>query len=131
MVNGALLELFIADPSQDEQARRDVYNNWGSFVRAFVSVFEITLANWGPHCWLLMNSVDESWAWFFIIWRSVIGFAVIQVISSVFIQHTFKVASSDEEIMIQAKQQQAATFLRHLDNLFSSLDSPATAISLG
>jgi len=85
-------------------------------------MFEITLANWGPQCWLLMNEVNELWGFFFIIWRCCFGFAVIQVITSVFIQHTFKVASRDADIMIQEKEKASEAYLRHLESLFSSLD---------
>merc|ERR1719356_629079 len=42
MVNTSLLESFIKDTSQDPEARKEVYMNWGSFVRAYVSMFEIT-----------------------------------------------------------------------------------------
>merc|ERR1719330_1123281 len=41
---------------------------------------------------------------------------------SVFIQHTFKVASRDEAVMIQEKRKASEAYLRHLDNLFSILD---------
>lgn len=122
MVNTALLENFIKDKSQDDVARLQLYESWGTFLRAYVSIFEITLANWGPQCWLLMNSVDESWGIFFILWRCCFGFAVIQVITSVFIQHTFKVASRDEEIMIQEKEKASVAYLKHLDKLFSNMD---------
>merc|ERR1740121_1964554 len=122
MVNSSLLESFVLDTSKDGAARAEVYRFWGSFIRAYTSMFEITLANWGPQCWLLMNLVDERWGFFFIVWRCCFGFAVIQVITSVFIQHTFKVASRDEDVMIQEKQKASEAYLKHLDKLFTSLD---------
>merc|ERR1719512_540034 len=122
MVNASLLREFIGDTTQDKAARFEIYQAWGSFLRAYVSMFEITLANWGPQCWLLMNRVDESWGYFFIVWRCCFGFAVIQVITSVFIQHTFKVASRDQEVMIQEKQKASEAYLKHLGNLFTDLD---------
>merc|ERR1719330_700964 len=122
MIVNSMLESFIMDPTQDSVARKEIYNNWGSFIRAFVSMFEITLANWGPQCWQLMNHVHDSWGFFFIVWRCCFGFAVIQVITSVFIQHTFKVASRDEEIMIKEKEKASSTYLKHLDTLFTDLD---------
>merc|ERR1719162_2309224 len=119
MVVSSMLEGFMMDTTQNSEARKDIYNNWGSFIRAFVSMFEITLANWGPQCWQLMNQVDERWGVFFVVWRCCIGFAVIQVITSVFIQHTFKVANRDADIMIQEKEKASEAYLRHLDGLFS------------
>merc|ERR1719210_2448717 len=122
MVNSSILESFISDSKQDPQTRALVYERWGSFMRAYVSMFEITLANWGPQCWLLMNTVDVAWGVFFILWRCCFGFAVIQVITSVFIQHTFKVANRDEDIMIKEKEKASMSYLKHLDNLFTNMD---------
>merc|ERR1719277_2065446 len=103
-MNAALLERFISDPAQDPVARSKVYESWGTFMRALVSMFEITLANWGPQAWLLINNVSELWGFFFIFWRCCFGFAVIQVIASVFIQQTFQVANRDEIIMIKERE---------------------------
>ena len=64
-------------------------------------MFEITLANWGPPVRRLMNKVDEWWAVFFLAYKLTVGFAVVQVIISTFIQQTFKTASRDEEVMIK------------------------------
>merc|ERR1719422_723210 len=122
MVNTSLLEEFIQDTNQDGQDRVEIFKKWGTFVRAYVSMFEITLANWGPQCWLLMNEVNEGWGFFFIVWRCCFGFAVIQVITSVFIQHTFKVANRDQDIMIQEKEKASHAYLKHLDNLFANMD---------
>lgn len=114
---------FIEDPTQDSQARFEIFRDWGSFTRAFVSMFEITLANWGPFCRRLMDHVDERWGFFFILWRCCVGFAVIQVISSIFIQTTFKVASRDEEIMVKEREKACKVYLRHLDRLYTNLDN--------
>merc|ERR1740121_1598034 len=122
MVNSSLLESFIRDETKDGQARLAVFKYWGSFVRAYTSMFEITLANWGPQCWLLMNNVHTNWGMFFIFWKCLVGFAVIQVISSVFIQQTFKVAAQDEELMIEERKRASLAFIRHLESLFAELD---------
>merc|ERR1719330_1428819 len=122
MVNTTLLESYMSNKAIDGDERMQIFLSWGSFVRSYVSMFEITLANWGPKCWALMNNVDTAWGIFFIVWRCGIGFAVIQVITSVFIQHTFKVANRDADIMIKEKQKASEAYLNHLDDLFSSLD---------
>merc|ERR1712039_798384 len=118
VMNASLLEPFIRDPNHDSDARRHAYMRWGTFFRALISMFEITLANWGPQCWFLVNNVSELWGCFFILWKCCIGFAVVQVIISVFIQHTFKTASRDENVMIAEKAKAGEVYLRHLDNLF-------------
>jgi len=119
-----LLEPYIKETAgtADSHIGVTVFEAWGSFTRAYVSMFEITFANWGPKCWVLVNHVDEAWGAFFILWRCCFGYAVIQVITSVFIQNTFKTASRDEDVMIKERARHNEDFLRHLDKLFSRLD---------
>lgn len=120
------LSSFIRDADQEVEIRMQAYLKWGSFWRALLSMFEITFANWGPHCWFLVDNVNELWGFFFIVWRTIVGFAVIQVITSVFIQHTFKTAQGDEDVMIQDKIKATECYMTHLDNLFTELDHNET-----
>jgi len=123
MIVSQLLEPFIRDEDVDVVKRTQVFEAWGSFTRSVETMFEVTLANWGPHCRLLMNSVNEWWALFFLMYKFTIGFSVVQVIIAVFIQQTFKVASRDEEVMIKEKFAAAQADMRNLEKLFSALDS--------
>lgn len=118
----SLVEDFIRDDSQILFDRTEVFKMWGSYSRATETMFEITLANWGPATRLLMNTVDEKWAVFFLCYKMTIGFAVVQVIVSTFIQQTFKVASRDEDVMIREKQQAAQAMTKNVEKLFKILD---------
>jgi len=118
----SVLGNFIRDDNMDLEARTLVYEGWGSFTRAGLTMLEITLANWGPPCWLLTNEVNEWYSLFFVVYKCSIGFAVVQVILSVFIQQTFKVASLDENVMINEKRLQSLATIRNLDHLFGVLD---------
>merc|ERR1719414_2931720 len=91
------------DPGEDEGVRQMIFEKWGSFLRAVTTMFAITLANWAPTCWELMNNVNVLWGIFFIVYKCTMGFCVLQVITSVFIQQTFKVAARDESIMIKRR----------------------------
>eukprot|EP00812_Abedinium_dasypus_P001345 NODE_1162_length_1225_cov_574.024786.p1 GENE.NODE_1162_length_1225_cov_574.024786~~NODE_1162_length_1225_cov_574.024786.p1 ORF type:complete len:315 (-),score=132.91 NODE_1162_length_1225_cov_574.024786:263-1207(-) len=122
MFVSALLDRYMRDNTVALESREEVYDQWGSFTRASVTMFEITLANWGPRCRLLMTNVGEVWALFFIAYRCTVGFAIVQVIMSVFIQQTFKVASRDEQVMISEKSAAAKACLRNLKHLFQALD---------
>eukprot|EP00811_Abedinium_folium_P032499 NODE_5539_length_1759_cov_7.841912.p1 GENE.NODE_5539_length_1759_cov_7.841912~~NODE_5539_length_1759_cov_7.841912.p1 ORF type:complete len:530 (+),score=140.62 NODE_5539_length_1759_cov_7.841912:120-1592(+) len=113
---------FIRNGEGDPDARLEVYLSWGTVPRVIVTMFEITLGNWGPPCWLLTNNVNEGWSIFFLFYKCSIGFAVLQVIMSVFIQQTFKVASRDEELMIKEKHQSALTQIETLERLFDAVD---------
>merc|ERR1712137_473273 len=80
------------------------------------------LANWAPACWNLTNYVSEWYSAFFIIYKCFVGFSVVQVILSVFIQQTFKTASLDESIMINEKRNQAEAVIQNLKHLFETID---------
>eukprot|EP00811_Abedinium_folium_P009326 NODE_1861_length_2351_cov_9.726619.p1 GENE.NODE_1861_length_2351_cov_9.726619~~NODE_1861_length_2351_cov_9.726619.p1 ORF type:complete len:730 (+),score=120.81 NODE_1861_length_2351_cov_9.726619:107-2191(+) len=116
------LQSFIRDDDENLFARTEVYEGWGNFTRALVTMFQITLANWAPPCWLLANEIHEMWSFFVVSYRCTIGFAVVQVILSVFIQQTFKAASRNEGVMIREKEVSSAANLRHLTRLFDTLD---------
>jgi len=66
--------------------------------------------------------VNEWFSLFFISYKCSIGLAVVQVILSVFIQQTFKVAAQDENIMINERKAQGAAIVRNLEHLFDVLD---------
>jgi len=122
MLVGALLQGFIAKEIHDLAVRRLVFIRWGNFSRVFVTMFEITLANWGPPCWDFINKVDEWWGVFFSGYKMTFGFAVVQVIISVFMQQTFKVASRSDDVMIKEKEAATAAYIRSLDRLFDEVD---------
>merc|ERR1719235_1871480 len=99
-----------------------LYMNFGTFARALFTMFEITLANWVPPCRMLMEDVSGWWAIFFVIYKMSVGFAVLKVITAVFIQQTMKVASSDREIMITNKTRAAAKYAENLRSIFADMD---------
>jgi len=88
-----------------------------------LTMFEITLANWGPQCWLTTNNVSELYSVFFVTYKCVLEFTVVQDILSVFIQQTFKMhAALDEKIMITEKKVQAESAVQNLKHLFEFIN---------
>eukprot|EP00811_Abedinium_folium_P007154 NODE_165_length_3481_cov_8.085569.p1 GENE.NODE_165_length_3481_cov_8.085569~~NODE_165_length_3481_cov_8.085569.p1 ORF type:complete len:1009 (-),score=202.32 NODE_165_length_3481_cov_8.085569:398-3424(-) len=116
------LATYIMDESVDIDKRIEVFEAWGNFARAVTTMYQITLANWAPPCWILTNNVDERWSIFFIIYKCTIGFSVVQVILSVFIQQTFKTAARDEAVMIHEKEAGMKAFLKNIAHLFDVID---------
>merc|ERR1711953_434846 len=68
---------------------RRMYEYFGSFTRCFLSMFELTLANWPPVTRLLTEKVSEPLMFFCLLHKLTIGFAVVGVINGVFMQETF------------------------------------------
>merc|ERR1719353_1089483 len=104
---------YFHDESQPLDERQKLYEYFGTFTRAMLSMFEITLANWPPICRLLSEEVTEWFMVLCVIHKLTIGFAVVGVINGVFMQETFKVASSDDVIMVRQK---AKAMQRHRKN---------------
>merc|ERR1712025_1522426 len=88
MVMHALLAGYISTDDQsshNKSTRFSVYLYFGTFTRAMVTMWEIALGNWVPVCRLLMNNVSEWFALVFLLWRAVVGFAIITTIRGVFL----------------------------------------------
>jgi hypothetical protein len=78
-----------------------VYQYFGSFSRALLTMFEITLANWPVACRVLTENISEWFIVYTLMHKMFLGFAVIGVVNAVFIQETFKVATLDDTVMVR------------------------------
>lgn len=122
MLFNQLLRKYIDDSSADMAARRAVFSYWGTFTRTMVTMFEITLANWSPSCRTLIDNVSEWYGLAYIIYRCMFCFAVVRVISAVFLTETQRVAAADDEIAIMKSLRARKQQLQRLHNVFSAID---------
>jgi len=86
-------------------------------------MFEIMLANWAHSCRILVNNVSELYTIAFLLYRCCLGYAVLNVISAVFIQQTLRVAQNDKDVMIMQRKRAQEDYARKLRSLFSHVDS--------
>eukprot|EP00971_Amphidinium_carterae_P219129 4349964-Amphidinium_carterae.2 len=56
-----LVETYLKEEDKPIEERLEVYLYFGTFSRALLSMFELTMANWPPICRLLMENVSELW----------------------------------------------------------------------
>lgn len=107
VLNFSLME-YMEDPLVDEEKRRQVFKYFGTFTRSMLSMFEVTLGNWIPITRALLEGVSEWYMGFFIIYKVSVSFAVVKVITGVFMHETFKVAQNDDDLMVvsQTRQQE-------------------------
>mmetsp|Transcript_41501 Transcript_41501/g.96560 ORF Transcript_41501/g.96560 Transcript_41501/m.96560 type:complete len:734 (+) Transcript_41501:67-2268(+) len=122
LVVSILCQDFIEDPSQDRTLRENVYRYYGTFTRTFLTMFEILFANWSPPCRVVVENISELFSIFFLLYRCVLGFAVLNVVNAVFVQQTMKTAESDEELAFRQKQKDSASYARKVKKLFQSMD---------
>lgn len=88
-------------------------------------MFEVTMGNWMPPCRALVENVNEWFMLFFILHKLVIGFSVLAVMNGVFMQETFKVATSNDEIMILTRERAIKLHTDKMQALFEHLDDNA------
>merc|ERR1719352_2243258 len=96
-------ESYILDESNDEARREEVFRFYGTYIRTLFTMFEITFGNFMPPCRALVENIGEGWMIFALFHKLAIGFSVISVIMAVFIQETFKVAQTDNFILLNQK----------------------------
>lgn len=123
LIISTLCHDFIRDPDQDPQTKVDVFLYFGTFTRTFLTMFEILFANWGPSCRILVESISEWFSLFFLVYRCILGFAVLNVVNAVFVQQTMKTASSDEELAFKQKEKDIAQYMRKVKRLFQTMDA--------
>merc|ERR1712048_450253 len=72
---------------------------------------------------LLMDDVSEWFSLFMLLWRAVVGFAIVTVIRGVFLHETFKVAQTDQDLMIMQKQRMVQKTRKHMLAFFEQADA--------
>ena len=117
------LQPFILNDQADFETRK-VMNNWyGSFFKAMYTVFEITLSGGWP---LLVRPVVEdvaSWyAALFLPYIAVVVFAVLRIVTALFIKETLQSAANDAEMMMEESTSSSRQYQRRLAELFRLVD---------
>lgn len=128
LVASTLCRDFIEDTTQDVKVREDVYRYYGTFTRTFLTMFEILFANWSPPCRVLVDNISEWFSLFFLVYRCILGFAVLNVVDSVFVQQTMRIATSDEQLAFKKKEQELASYTRKVKNLFATMDQSGDGV---
>eukprot|EP00403_Amphidinium_massartii_P016482 CAMPEP_0178420706 /NCGR_PEP_ID=MMETSP0689_2-20121128/26270_1 /TAXON_ID=160604 /ORGANISM="Amphidinium massartii, Strain CS-259" /LENGTH=841 /DNA_ID=CAMNT_0020042195 /DNA_START=73 /DNA_END=2597 /DNA_ORIENTATION=- len=118
-----LSQSYLSEPHHSEADRQEVYEYFGTFTRSMLSMFEITLANWPPVCRLLSERVTEWFVLFAVLHKLTIGFAVVGVINGVFMQETFKVAATDDALMVRQKHTAIRLHERKMQGFFEAADT--------
>jgi len=120
----SMVEDYLRDPSiKGSEAGFIVYRHFGSFARSMLTMFEMTLGNWMVPCRSLVENVSEWYMLFFLMHKFIIGFSVVSVITGVFIQETFKVATSDDQIMMNNKKRTMREHEAKMKEFFAHADA--------
>jgi len=114
---------FINDDTQKLEDRIKVFHYFGTFSRAFLSMFEVTFGSWVPICRFLQQKVDERFALFFMAHQLCIGIAVLRIVYGVFLHVTFRCVHNNEELLIAQKMRAEKKFNQKIHGIFKRFDT--------
>ncbi|CAE7190439.1 SCN11A, partial [Symbiodinium pilosum] len=106
----------------------EVFEYFGTASRAMFTMFELTLANWTIVGRSLQENVSEYFAVFNVAYKLVVGFAAVGIINAVFMQETFKVASSDDNVMMRQKERDLRLHTKKMQTLFDAADESGDGV---
>merc|ERR1719191_623894 len=93
------------DNGFDEKFRQWLYVHYGTTSRTVLTMFQITLA---PGAWGVVGrpviEMNPLFAWFYIAYVGGVSFAVIRVITTLFLRQTIQVATGDDQVQRTEKQ---------------------------
>eukprot|EP00929_Paragymnodinium_shiwhaense_P040677 TRINITY_DN21205_c0_g1_i1.p1 TRINITY_DN21205_c0_g1~~TRINITY_DN21205_c0_g1_i1.p1 ORF type:complete len:587 (-),score=93.07 TRINITY_DN21205_c0_g1_i1:154-1914(-) len=112
-----LMQEHLADEAIALDQRLLLYTYFGNFSNGLFSMYELTMGNWVPIARCIVDNVGDLYMIFFVAYRTLVGFAVLKVITAIFNSETFRVASSDDGIMMMHKERQIATHTRRMEKL--------------
>ncbi|CAK0831028.1 unnamed protein product [Prorocentrum cordatum] len=110
------------DSSLNHDQQVQAFKYFGSYARSMLSMFELALANWTPISRFLTENVHEWWMIFLVLYKLTIGFAMIGILNSVFMQETFQATELDNDIMVAKKRRADAAHRKKMMDLFDLAD---------
>lgn len=118
-----MLEEFWMDPSNPEPARQLIFEYFGTFTRSLQTMIEMLLGNWHEVTRMLTHNVSEWYMVFGVAHQLVLGFAVLEVITGVFLHETFKVATLDDGILLNETKREVKDQSRKMERFFKHADT--------
>lgn len=124
LIMGNLLRSFIEDPSNLFEDRVWVWNRYGTAYRAMYTLYEVTFAgNWPTNARPVLEKVSHAFVLFYLVYVTVIVFAVIRVISAIFLKDTLDAAHNDAENLVFDRLKKKASYVRKLQDIFKAIDN--------
>jgi len=114
---------FIEDESKDLETRKWVWESYGTSYRATYTMFQVTFAGcWPAYVNPLFEHVSMWYALFFCLYVTFVVFAVMRVITAIFLKETLDAAGEDHEVVMSEKEATKKKYMRKLERIFSDMD---------
>merc|ERR1711862_507778 len=83
---------------------------------------ELTFGNFIPVTRFMMDNRVGGIAFIILVYRLVVGFAILPVVRGIFMQEVFKAANTDDYIMVMQKDRQIRNHKKKMQKLFVAAD---------
>jgi len=122
MILCGFLTDWIRDEKNDQTRREWVFKHYGSSSRAFYTMFEATLSGCWPNYVRPLVEINNWFAVFSIVYVSIVVFAIIRIITALFLKETLQNAYEDADMMINEQLKKKQSYLAKLAQAFEVMD---------
>eukprot|EP00929_Paragymnodinium_shiwhaense_P088433 TRINITY_DN48763_c0_g1_i1.p1 TRINITY_DN48763_c0_g1~~TRINITY_DN48763_c0_g1_i1.p1 ORF type:complete len:683 (-),score=102.24 TRINITY_DN48763_c0_g1_i1:111-2159(-) len=128
MMSAALILTYVLSPEFENEnieyeERLLLFEYFGTFTNAFFSMYELTMGNWVPISRTVIRNINDWYVLFFLTYRTIVGFAVLKVITAIFNAETLRVAQSDDAIMLMQKERLVRKHTQRMEQLMLEGDT--------
>jgi hypothetical protein len=118
-----LVRPHIEDDTLDLESRRFLWERFGTCFRSFLSIFEITMAPGGFIAYRrLYETLSPLLSVFFVSYVCVVTFAVVRVITAMFLKTTLSASIKDDEKVDREKALQREAYTGNLKRAMESAE---------
>mmetsp|Transcript_38293 Transcript_38293/g.89993 ORF Transcript_38293/g.89993 Transcript_38293/m.89993 type:complete len:562 (-) Transcript_38293:124-1809(-) len=123
LIIGNMLQHYITDPMESLEMRTWMWDHYGTAYNAAYTFFEVTFAgNWPTNVRPVLDNVSKLYVLFFGAYIIVVVFALVRVITAIFLRDTLEAAQSDAEFMVMESLRKRARYVQKLENIFKAID---------
>jgi len=127
VVLNLLMSTYWESEQHDIEDREVLFSYFGTFTKSLLTMIEMLLGNWYTITRVL-TGFNELFMLFGVCHQLVFGFAVIEVISGVFLNETFKVAALDDSIMLNEVRRATKAERAKLTEFFLKADEDGSGL---
>ncbi|CAE7419902.1 scn4aa [Symbiodinium natans] len=122
LILGNLLQDYIRDGAHSVADRKWIWERYGTTYRATYTLYEITFAgNWPTNVRPVLDKVSHAFVIFYLLYITVIVFAVIRVISAIFLKDTLDEANNDAQHLVLDRMRKRAVYVERLEAVFHAI----------
>lgn len=120
---GNLLQDYLQNDAVSLEDREFIWRLYGTAYRSWYTLYEITFAgNWPTMARPVLDKVSHGFVIFFVLYITVIVFALIRVITAVFLKDTLDAANNDAELRMADGLRKKAEYVEKLEGIFKAID---------